>query len=124
MQVASDKVKVLMEKQDFLSALDELTLPSSLDLPLGDEGKEEGTRRDPSSEALRLAALHDFFGHKSATDASTVLLSRSTFIRLFSSHDSLCLLIFLFLSLYICITSHFHLVLPTTWHVFLMSILH
>ena len=66
-----------MEKQDFMPALTELTLPSDDHqdlLSLGDTGdgkSERLSRRDPSSEALRVAALHDFFGHKSASKCFT-----------------------------------------------------
>ena len=68
-----------MEKQDFMSALAELTLPSHHHrdfLSLGDDGKKESSRRDPSSEALKVAALHDYFGHKSVSgDFSTAVVS-------------------------------------------------
>ena len=61
--MTEDKVKECMEEQDYMSALSELTLPSSGDHLVPDEG--EKTERDPSSDALRVAALHDYFGHKS-----------------------------------------------------------
>ena len=78
-QVSGDRVEVYMEKQDFMSALAELTLPSHHHhdfISLGDNGKKESSRRDPSSEALKVAALHDYFGHKSVSgDFSTAVVS-------------------------------------------------
>ena len=72
MQVTEDKVKAFMEKQDYMSALGELTLPRSGDLlELGDA--EERRERDPSSDALRVATLHAYFGHKLALSLSLSL---------------------------------------------------
>lgn len=71
-QVAQDKVKVYLEQQEYIAALRELVLPSNSEkLP----GSWESVERDLGSEALRVAALHDHFGHKLVL--STILCSCS-----------------------------------------------
>ena len=58
-QVTEDKVKSYMEQEDYIPALRELILPSKRLL-----GGKEREERNLSSEALRVAALHNHFGHK------------------------------------------------------------
>ena len=59
-QVTKDKVRSHLEQQDYISALRELVLPSIKEKLPGSSSVE----RDLGSEALRVAALHDHFGHK------------------------------------------------------------
>ena len=62
-KVTQDKVKTCLEQQDYSVALRELVLPSDREkVP----GSWETLERDIGSEALRVAALHDHFGHKLA----------------------------------------------------------
>ena len=63
-KVTQDKVKTCMEQQDYSVALRELVLPSDREKA---PGSWETLERDIGSEALRVAALHDHFGHKLAS---------------------------------------------------------
>ena len=63
-KVTQDKVKTCLEQQDYSLALRELVLPSDREKA---PGSWETLERDIGSEALRVAALHDHFGHKLAS---------------------------------------------------------
>ena len=63
-KVTQDKVKTCLEQQDYSVALRELVLPSDREKA---PGSWETLERDIGSEALRVAALHDHFGHKLAS---------------------------------------------------------
>ena len=61
MKVSQDKVKTYLEQEDYSLALRELVLPSDREKA---PGSWETMERDLGSEVLRVAVLHDHFGHK------------------------------------------------------------
>ena len=67
LKASQDKVKACLEQEDYSVALRELVLPSDREkVP----GSWETLERDLGSEALRVAVLHDHFGHKLVSIAS------------------------------------------------------